>query len=105
MRQVLSVVKPDIVIHTASPVASAVVVGAAAKKRQNDMFYKVNVEGTRTLLEETRRAGCEVFVFTSSASVTSDTVNDLVNADERYDLITGKAQKEYYSDTKVRGIP
>ena len=64
-------------------------------------MYKVNVEGTRNLVQESKRVGVKAFVYTSSASVISDSSSDLVNADERFPLIQGKLQGEYYSDTKV----
>jgi sterol-4alpha-carboxylate 3-dehydrogenase (decarboxylating) len=44
-------------------------------------------------------------VYTSSASVISDTEADLINADERWPVIPAKNQLEYYSTTKVRPIP
>lgn len=65
-------------------------------------MYRVNVEGTRILLEESKRVGVKAFVYTSSASVISDNRTDLLNADERYTLIRGALQSEFYTDTKVR---
>jgi hypothetical protein len=32
----------------------------------------------------------------------SDNKSDLINADERWPLVRGHAQTEYYSETKVR---
>lgn len=100
VRKVLEASKPDVIIHTASPVASSVH-GAAARKKQEEIFRKVNVEGTRVLLEEAKKAGVKVFVYTSSASVISDTRTDLLNANEKYELVRRPLQPEYYSDTKV----
>ena len=91
-------IKPDVVIHTASPNFELVKTGKAAR----EMMYKVNVQGTNVLLEEAKRVGAKAFVYTSSASVISDMRTNLVNADERYKPIRGKLQKEYYADTKVR---
>lgn len=84
--------KPDIVIHTASPN----LIGA------NDaLYYKVNVEGTKTVIEACKQNGVKGLVYTSSASVISDTVSDIVYADERWPVIPPKQQVEYYSTTKV----
>jgi sterol-4alpha-carboxylate 3-dehydrogenase (decarboxylating) len=91
-------VKPDVVIDTVSP---------PMLEGNKEMLYRVNVEGTRNLLEV---AGgmkgdwggkCKAFVFTSSASVVHDSTSDLIHVDERWPLITGKMQKEYYTETKV----
>ena len=67
----------------------------------NDLYYKVNVEGTKCVIEACQKTGVKALVYTSSASVISDTINDLVNADERWPVIPAKAQTEYYSTTKV----
>ena len=85
--------KPDVVIHTASPTA---VDGAKA------LFKKVNVEGTRVVIEACQKSGVKALVYTSSASVISDGVSDLINADERWPVIPPSASTEYYSLTKVR---
>jgi sterol-4alpha-carboxylate 3-dehydrogenase (decarboxylating) len=73
-----------------------------------DLLHKLNVEGTRNLLEIAGGARgdwggkCKAFVYTSSASVVHDTQSDLFHVDEDWPLIRGKLQLEYYSDTKVR---
>lgn len=88
--------RPDVVINTASPSWEAA----------PEVLRKVNIEGTRTLLEV---AGgkhgdwggrCKVFVHTSSASVVHDGESDLINADERYPYVCPNP-REYYSETKV----
>jgi sterol-4alpha-carboxylate 3-dehydrogenase (decarboxylating) len=90
-------VKPDVVIHTASPTA----VGGGA----NDALYKkVNVEGTRCVIEACQKTGVKALVYTCSASIISDNAGDLINADERWPIIPPKAQTEYYSTTKVRTV-
>ncbi|KAK0510845.1 hypothetical protein JMJ35_006397 [Cladonia borealis] len=102
VRDVLQKVKPQIIIHTASP--TQVQEGAqtaAQKKKARQMYYKVNVEGTRNLIEQAGEIGCvKAFVFTSSASVIHDTVSDLINADERWPVLRAPLQREYYSETK-----
>lgn len=98
MLEIFKKTKPDVVIHTASP---SMVGGTRA------LFYKVNVEGTKNLLEVAggQRGDwggkCRAFVYTSSASVVHDTQSDLINVDERWPYVRGSAQKEYYSETKV----
>ncbi|RSL59834.1 hypothetical protein CEP54_007080 [Fusarium duplospermum] len=86
--------KPDVVIHTASPVANNPKIG-------NDIFKKVNVDGTQSVVDACEKAGVKALVYTSSASVISDNVTDLLNADERWPLIRGDQQTEYYSETKA----
>ncbi|KAK2743515.1 erg26, C-3 sterol dehydrogenase [Myotisia sp. PD_48] len=96
--EVFRAVKPDVVIDTVSP---------PPLEGQKELLYKVNVEGTRNLLEV---AGgnkgswggkCKAFVYTSSSSVVHDTVGDLINVDEEWPKITGKLQQEYYTETKA----
>ncbi|KAF7914153.1 uncharacterized protein EAF01_000559 [Botrytis porri] len=85
-------IKPDVVIHTASPVA---ITGT------NELFHKVNVGGTKCVVEACQKTGVKALVFTSSASIISDNTTDLVNADERWPVIPEKLQREYYSWTKA----
>jgi sterol-4alpha-carboxylate 3-dehydrogenase (decarboxylating) len=101
MMKVFNAVKPDLVIHTATP---------SVLDGNKKLLHKVNVEGTRTLLEV---AGgehgdwggkCKAFVYTSSSSVVHDTQSDLKNVNEEWPLIRGRLQKEYYSETKVSTI-
>lgn len=98
MLEVFRAVKPDVVIHTASP---PMIDG------DKELLRKVNVEGTRNLLQVAGgEAGdwggkCKAFVYTSSSSVVHDTQSNLINASEKWPYIRGKEQKEYYSETKV----
>lgn len=92
MQEVFSKTKPTVVIHTASPIFN---------ENQPELMYKVNVEGTKTLVKVSQETGVSAFVYTSSASVISDTFTDLINADEEYPLVTGEQQVEYYTTTKV----
>ncbi|KAK8168244.1 3-beta hydroxysteroid dehydrogenase/isomerase family-domain-containing protein [Phyllosticta citrichinensis] len=86
--------KPDVVIHTASPVAHGI---------PHEIMYKVNVDGTRNLLRASQESGVKAFVYTSSASVIFDNATELVNADESYPVIAGDDQPSYYTSTKVWG--
>ena len=101
MLSVFRAVKPDVVIHTASP---------SMLEGNKPLLRKVNVDGTKTLLEV---AGgehgdwggkCKSFVYTSSSSVVHDTQSNLINVDEEWPYVRGKQQLEYYSETKV-GLP
>ncbi len=87
--------RPTVVVHTASPAAQG------ANAVAHAVFKKVNVDGTREVVEACRKAGVQALVYTSSASVLSDNKSDLINADERWPVIRGKQQSEYYTETKV----
>ncbi|KAL8962800.1 MAG: hypothetical protein Q9193_000853 [Seirophora villosa] len=90
---VVNKVRPQVIIHTASPTAMA---------SSSALFYAVNVEGTRNLLECARSVKTvKAFVYTSSASVVHDTVSDLVNADETFPLLFLPIQREVYGHTKA----
>jgi sterol-4alpha-carboxylate 3-dehydrogenase (decarboxylating) len=91
MKAVFSQVKPDAVFHTASPHFDL----------KPEIHDKVNVGGTKVLLKAAQDAGVKAFVYTSSASVILDPATELINADERWPLVTGDAQPEYYTTTKV----
>lgn len=86
--------RPDGIIHTASP--------PPMNNKNHDLMYKVNVDGTKTMLRVSQETGVKAFVYTSSASVIHDTVSDLINANEEYPLVMGKAQPLYYTTTKAQ---
>lgn len=93
---VLQEVKPNVIIHTASPAF------VADDGRTKSVYKKVNVDGTRNLIELAGKIGCvKAFVYTSSASVVHDTVSDLLNADERWPVLHPPQQREYYAETKA----
>lgn len=83
--------KPDVVIHTASPTAFLA----------KEILYEINVGGTKNLLQAAEENGVKAFVFTSSASVVMGEMTALVNVDERWPVMIGAKQPEYYSHTKV----
>ena len=84
--------KPQIIIHTASPTINAL---------DKSIYYRVNVHGTRCLLETAGKMGyTKVFVYTSSPSVIHDGVSNLVMVDESMPILEGKDQPEPYSLTK-----
>lgn len=89
---VLRKVQPRTIIHVASP---------PAMLHDHRLYDKVNIDGTRTLVECAQQLGSvRAFVYTSSASVVHDSVNDLVMADESLPVLQYPQQTEYYSHTK-----
>lgn len=93
MLQLFGKARPDAVIHTAGPLHTA---------GNKDFLYKVNVSGTENLIRVSQETNVKAFVYTSSASVISDTRTDLINANEEYPLMMGKNQPEYYTTTKAQ---
>ena len=94
VESVLNKVRPQVIIHTASPIAMA--------SNNSALYYAVNVDGTRNLLECARDLKTvNAFVYTSSASVAHDTVSNLVNADESFPLLFLPVQKDVYGHTKA----
>jgi sterol-4alpha-carboxylate 3-dehydrogenase (decarboxylating) len=88
---VFSTVKPDIVINTASPHFDA----------DPAILRKVNIDGTRCLLEVARDCpSVKIFVHTSSSSVVHDGLSQLHGVDEEWPL-QHENKVEYYSETKV----
>jgi hypothetical protein len=90
--------RPDVVVHTASPLATGTNVS-------NELFRRVNVDGTRSVVAACQQTGVKALVFTSSASIMSDNRSDLINVNETWPVIRGAAQAEYYSETKVTQHP
>ena len=96
VRLTLEKTKPTIIIHTASPPGAD-----NTTKALRALYKKVNIDGTRNLVERAGEAGCvKAFIYTSSASIIHDTVSDLINADERWPILRAPKQREYYSETK-----
>ncbi|MCJ1288485.1 erg26, C-3 sterol dehydrogenase [Xylographa carneopallida] len=88
-------VRPQTIIHTASPTVYA-------DNPQPALYKKVNVDGTRNLLDRAGDLGCvKAFIYTSSASVVHDGIGDLTNASELWPVLRTPIQQEAYSDTKA----
>ncbi|MFN8159148.1 MAG: UDP-glucose 4-epimerase GalE [Candidatus Nanopelagicales bacterium] len=85
--------RPDVegVVH----VAALKYAGVSVSKPLD--FYRVNVEGTRVLLEECASAGVRNVVFSSSAAVFGTPDTDLVTED------TPKAPESPYGESKLIG--
>lgn len=79
---------PTVVFHTASPWTGS----------GKEVCEKVNVDGTRTVVEACVQQGVERLVFTSSAGTVYDGI-DLVNVDERMPFPTDPL--DAYNETKV----
>lgn len=93
LQSIFSQVRPQVVIHTASPPALA---------HDLDLYTKVNVEGTKNLIECSLATEETVaFVYTSSASVIHDSVSDLHDGDESFPIQLMPQQREAYSHTKA----
>jgi sterol-4alpha-carboxylate 3-dehydrogenase (decarboxylating) len=89
---VLAKEKPETVIDTVSPVHGL----------GKEVYFKVNVEGTRICLEASRAAGVKAFVWTSSASVLFDGENDCINLNETAPIPTKALDP--YTETKACGL-
>ncbi|KAF9630958.1 putative c-3 sterol dehydrogenase c-4 decarboxylase family protein [Lasiodiplodia theobromae] len=83
---------PRVVFHLACPPSIVV---------NDQRFLRVNVEGTRHLLEASRKAGVKAFVFTSSSAVIHDNVSDLIEADETMPILKPPKQKSVYTLSKA----
>lgn len=81
--------KPEVVIDTVSPVFGL----------GKEIYFKVNVDGTRTLLEASGDRGVRAFVYTSSASVVFDGINDMRNVNESAPIPV--VPMDAYNETKV----
>ncbi|KAG4429985.1 hypothetical protein IFR05_014535 [Cadophora sp. M221] len=67
LQQLISTIKPQVIIHTASALPSVI---PTTNADDVELFTKVNVEGTDNLLECARdESSVEVFVYTSSAAI------------------------------------
>ncbi|KAI9694906.1 MAG: erg26, C-3 sterol dehydrogenase [Bathelium mastoideum] len=86
-------IRPDIIIHTASP---------SPLLEDFALYNRVNVEGTRNLLDAAHELGSvKAFIYTSSASVVWNYRDDLTNVDETAPVLYAPQQPEPYSHTKA----
>lgn len=81
----------QVVINTVSPVTELA--------GMEELYMKVNVEGTKVLLEVAAQEHVPVFVYTSSAGVVTDNVHDLINVDETYPI---NPNPDAYNNSKVK---
>lgn len=86
-------IQPRVVFHTVSP---------GPFRKNNKLFYSVNVEGTKNIIAACQEHDCvKALVYTSSSSVIHDNRSDLVMATEDAPVIFMPEQTEYYSHTKA----
>lgn len=86
---VLALERPQVVIDTVSPIHGL----------GKDVYFKVNVDGTRICLDASRDAGVKAFVWTSSASVLFDGEHDVINLNETAPI--PEKSLDPYTETKV----
>ncbi|KAL9126101.1 MAG: hypothetical protein Q9217_004801 [Psora testacea] len=90
---------PQTVFYTASPNVLSEHPYIAVRKA---LYEKVNIVGICNLLECAGELGSvKAFVYTSSASVVRDSINDLLDADETLRVLKVTQQTEIYSHTKA----
>ena len=93
VQSIFDQVRPRLVFHTASP---------PALSQDMDLYMRVNVDGTRNLIEcALSTENTIAFVYTSSASVIHDSISDLVDVDESAPVLHMPVQREAYSHTKA----
>lgn len=79
--RVFNHVRPEVVIHAAGIVPC---VDDRYSRKKQAFVFKVNVEGTRVVLQAARDAGVKAFVHTSSCTVVTDALDyELPNIDEK----------------------
>ncbi|KAL8972011.1 MAG: hypothetical protein Q9197_002981 [Variospora fuerteventurae] len=101
LEPIFSLVRPRVVIHTASPAFTSDN-KTLHTGRARTIFDRVNVDGTRNLLNlSSATPSVEAFIYTSSSSIIHDSVSPLANANEHYPVLQPPAQPEYYSTTKA----
>lgn len=100
--RVFDAVRPTVVFHC----AAAMTIGrgaTAAGVPTDDDVRRINVGGTRLLLDASRERGVKAFVFTSSAGVVQRFgFKDIVNADESLETVRESDGAAIYPKTKVR---
>ncbi|KAF2803984.1 NAD(P)-binding protein, partial [Mytilinidion resinicola] len=89
----LQKVRPTVVSHTASP---------NPFETNRAILDKVNIDGTRNLIEGAQEVGMvKAFIYTSSSSLVHDHYHPLINADETLPVLYYPQQSNYYSHTKA----
>lgn len=90
LNETLLKIAPDVVHHTASPLATSL---------DKSIYEKVNVDGTANIIRACQRSGVKKLVFTSSAGVVFDG-QDNINIDER--MPYPEKAMDAYNDTKAQ---
>jgi len=66
-----------------------------------EVFWKVNVEGTKTVIAAAIANGVSKLVFTSTAGVTFSGHEDMIDIDERLPYVTEETAHDTYNFTKA----
>lgn len=66
-----------------------------------EVFWKVNVEGTQTVIAAAVANGVSKLVFTSTAGVTFSGHEDMIDIDERLPYVTEETAHDTYNYTKA----
>ena len=89
----LQTAKPRTIFHVASPKSLVIL---------PDLYEKVNVGGTRNLLQSAAKLGTvQALVLTSTSSVIHDNVSDLIDAHESLPILRPPIQRRVYTLTKA----
>lgn len=78
----------DVIVHSASPIHG----------QKQEIYEKVNVEGTKNLISCAKKSGIRALVYTSSAGVIFNG-QDIYNADERWPI--PEVPMDGYNETKA----
>src|SRR5436190_14343168 len=82
VRTAIGSVKPQVVIHTAGMVGS---LGERYGRKEESLIRRINVTGTKHVIDAAKEAGVEALVYTSSCtSVIDDLRKSFPNIDERW---------------------
>ena len=93
VRTLLDEIRPSIVIHTASPIATG-------NTGNWQYFYRTNVEGTKNVLDcAISSTYVKAFVYTSSVTVIEKSSFDFI--DETAPIATSTSKLNYYSKSKA----
>lgn len=93
VKSIFRQLRPDAVFHTVSPTPF---------NPDTNFFENINVGGTRNLLEAAQGIGCvKAFVYTSTVSILSDAVSDLIGADDTSPVLYMPVRKSAYARTKA----
>ena len=77
---------PYLIVHTAGVVPAGT---ARYGRRERDVVFDVNVNGTRNVLDAAKKCGAKAFIYTSSCTIiTDDSRNDYPNMKETLPIPT-----------------
>jgi len=97
---ILNEVKPDTVFHTAGLIPH---IAEKLGMNNEESFMRVNVEGTRVMLDESKEVGVRAFVFTSSCDVVKgNSWGNLDGVDESFEI--PEVFDGAYAKSKVRSL-